>query len=114
MICCSGRPNSPAAFIRLSTSASPNIFLRRRRPRAYNSVVSTISIPRIGCCPQPYNILRREDLSVSIADNNERPEELDEAAMEPARRRAVVDLCGGASRGRRGRPLSEAADQDRG
>jgi hypothetical protein len=36
----SGAPNSPEAAIRFSTSASPNIALRRRRPRAYSSLMS--------------------------------------------------------------------------
>src|SRR6266480_2244084 len=40
MMFCSGAPNSPDTAIRRSTSASPNIFLRRRRPRAYISLVS--------------------------------------------------------------------------
>src|SRR6202035_4522406 len=47
MMFCSGAPNSPAAAIRFSISASPNIFLRRRRPRAYNSLVSTGFTPPV-------------------------------------------------------------------
>jgi hypothetical protein len=39
---CNGAPNSPEAAIRFSTSASPNIRFRRRKPRAYISLVSTL------------------------------------------------------------------------
>src|SRR6478672_11049743 len=46
MMFCSGAPNSPDAAMRASTSASPNSFLRRRGPRAYNSPVSNVRSPR--------------------------------------------------------------------
>src|SRR3954466_4627548 len=45
MMFCSGAPNSPAAAMRSATSASPNSFLRRRRPRAFSSLVSNSNSP---------------------------------------------------------------------
>src|SRR3954452_11898319 len=80
MIFCNGAPNSPAAVMRFSTSDSPNIFLRRRMPRAYNSLVSTCSLPGFSRrsvytfkpCPAQLpahvarRILRETDLALSI------------------------------------------------
>src|ERR1700719_534362 len=42
MMCWSGLPKSPNAFMRLSTAARPNIFLRSSRPRSCRSCVSMV------------------------------------------------------------------------
>src|SRR4249920_3878145 len=135
MIFCKGAPNSPAAAMRSATSASPNSFLRRRRPRAYMSLVSKVSSPhgsrrrlnlyghfednptgkikRITAgylAPHPFVRINRLLLGNPLRDFGRRLEERDEAAI---RRSRWPDPAGiGRTSGPCRRGLSRTADQD--
>src|SRR6266496_1220781 len=132
MMFCSGAPNSLDAAIRRSTSALPNIFLRRRRPRSYISLVSNFRsrMDFVGSFirsnagqlnwtgpvkPAQYLASGR---FVRINRNHQESKEIsedvggtDEAAIDPFRRFCPVGTCDATARCGR-RRISDTTDQD--
>src|ERR1700730_5264875 len=54
MICCSGLPKSPNAFIRLSTASRPNRSTRSFSPRSWSSCTSIGHLPSRLVCKQEW------------------------------------------------------------